>query len=264
MDFFNYTYLNAHGYLNKFRQALRMPNLTLSRLAALLKTMYKQLGWERLFYDDTKKNVVWSKSDLNMILTSPYYLDKMLKIEEMWGEKEYQEELNKSMTDTPTIYNNPETDMDYVSQELLDNDDIGPHKMVGENKKKKRIFITEEQLTIIKQTIDDGNKKITTYAVEPSKVLAVKKFLDDTFVRASMPMIGDDGYPKNLLIVGMKGHDGNVLKNMTDKQLFYLLQDKFSKIYMDKNQRDKFLIQILKDWYKKKISKDGLLTVNRY
>lgn len=100
--------------------------------------------------------------------------------------------------------------------------------------------------------------------VEPQKVLAVKKFLDDNFVRAAVPTIGNDGYSKTLLIVGMKGTDGKVIRNMYAQQLFDLLQDKFQKIYIDKEKRDNFLKRVMKDWYDKKISKDGLLSVNTF
>ena len=51
---------------------------------------------------------------------------------------------------------------------------------------------------------------------------------------------------------------------MTAKQLFFLLQDKFSKIYQDKTQRNAFLKKIMQDWYNRKISKEGLLSSNRY
>ena len=98
--------------------------------------------------------------------------------------------------------------------------------------------------------------------VEPQKVLVVKKFLDDNFVRAAVPTIGNDGYSKTLLIVGMKGTDGQVNRNMYAQQLFDLLQDKFQKIYLDKNKRDNFLKRVMKDWYDKKITQDGLLSVN--
>lgn len=100
--------------------------------------------------------------------------------------------------------------------------------------------------------------------VEPQKVLVVKKFLDDNFVRAAVPTIGNDGYSKTLLIVGMKGTDGNVIRNMYAQQLFDLLQDKFKNIYLDKQKRDIFLKRIMKDWYDKKITKDGLLSVNTF
>ena len=113
---------------------------------------------------------------------------------------------------------------------------------------------------------DDDKKSIneSQNIVEPNKVLLVKKYLDDNFVRASMPIIGADGYPKTMYIVGMKGTDGNVIKNMTAKQLFYLLQDKFKGIYGDKSKRNKFIKQVMIDWYNKKISNEGLLSKNMY
>jgi hypothetical protein len=100
--------------------------------------------------------------------------------------------------------------------------------------------------------------------VEPQKVLVVKKFLDDNFVRAAVPTIGNDGYSKTLLIIGMKGSDGKVIRNMYAQQLFDLLQDKFKNIYLDKQKRDNFLKRVMKDWYDKKITKNGLLSVNTY
>ena len=77
-----------------------------------------------------------------------------------------------------------------------------------------------------------------------------------------LPTIGDDGYPKTLLIVGMKGTDGNIIRNMFSQQLFDLLQDKFQNIYLDKEKRDSFLKTVMIDWYNKKISNDGLLSKN--
>lgn len=132
-------------------------------------------------------------------------------------------------------------------------------------KRKPRIcLVTNEQLIFLNKHILEEEFKMGNYSVEPSKVLAVKKYLDETFVRGSMPIIGEDGYPKTLYIVGMKGTDGKVLKNMTAKQLFFLLQDKFNKIYQEPKQRNKFLKQVMKDWYNRKITKEGLLSVNRY
>lgn len=133
------------------------------------------------------------------------------------------------------------------------------------SKRKPRIcLVTNEQLNFLNKHILEEEFKFGNYSVEPSKVLAVKKYLDETFVRGSMPIIGEDGYPKTLYIVGMKGTDGKVLKNMTAKQLFFLLQDKFNKIYQESKQRDRFLKQVMKDWYNRKITKEGLLSVNRY
>ena len=128
-----------------------------------------------------------------------------------------------------------------------------------ENKmKKKRITITESQYKELKQRLSEQ------HFVEPDKVKIVQKYLDDNFVRGSMPTLGEDGYPKMIGVVGMKFKDGNVAKNMTATQLFYLLQDKFNKIYEDPKQRDAFLKKIVVDWYYEKISKTGLLSRNNY
>ena len=128
-----------------------------------------------------------------------------------------------------------------------------------ENKmKKKRITITESQYNELKQRLSEQ------HFVEPDKVKIVQKYLDDNFVRGSMPALGEDGYPKMIGVVGMKFKDGNVAKNMTATQLFYLLQDKFNKIYEDPKQRDAFLKKIVVDWYYEKISKTGLLSKNSY
>ena len=138
--------------------------------------------------------------------------------------------------------------------------------MAADNKHKKsrNCLFTNEQLNYIYKHILAEDVDFGKYSVEPNKVLAVKKYLDETFVRGSMPIVGEDGYPQTLYIVGMKGSDGKVIKNMTAKQLFFLLQDKFSKIYQDKKQRNAFLKKIMQDWYNRKISKEGLLSSNRY
>ena len=124
----------------------------------------------------------------------------------------------------------------------------------------KRIFLTEEQV----EQINEGLKvKVkANFPVDPQKVKYIAKYLDSSFKRGHMHGIGDDGFPKSMPIVGMIGTDGNILRNMTDKQLFYLLQDRFKNLYDDKDIRDRLLIQILKDWFPRKITKDGLLTVN--
>lgn len=108
------------------------------------------------------------------------------------------------------------------------------------------------------------NENQNIYFIDTNKVNIVKKFLDSTFVRASMPIIDKTGLPVNKPIIGLKDNSGNVVKNLSPKQLFYLIQDKFKNIYSDKNKRDKLLRQIIIDWYNDKISKEGLLSVNNY
>ena len=123
----------------------------------------------------------------------------------------------------------------------------------------KNIFLTEEQVKYINE-----RKSIPKWYVDPQKVLLVKRYLDKGFKRANMTGIGDDGYPKDVKIVTMLSSNGTPLRNMTAMQLFYLLQDRFSKMFPDKKQLNNFLWATMNDWYEKKIKTNGLLSHNKY
>jgi hypothetical protein len=127
-----------------------------------------------------------------------------------------------------------------------------------ESRKGKKIYVSESQMKKIKQYISES------YFVEPKKVKIVEDFLNKTFVRGAIPTIGEDGYAKQVPIVAMNIPGSEEKKNMTATQAFYLLQDKFNKIYSEPKQRDDFLKKVLIDWYYKRISKDGLLSKNNY
>lgn len=124
---------------------------------------------------------------------------------------------------------------------------------------KKNIYLTESQLNYIKDKINEEK-----YFVDPDKVKIVKKFLDDNFVKGGLSQIGEDGYPTTIPIVALKGTDGVPVRNMTDKQLYAMLLDKFKSIYSNKEQVKKFLKQMVKKWYYDNISKEGLLDINEY
>ena len=50
------------------------------------------------------------------------------------------------------------------------------------------------------------------------------------------------------------------LKYMTDKELFYLMQDKFKTMYPDKSVRDNIIKQLIIQWYRKeKMLDQGIL-----
>ena len=100
--------------------------------------------------------------------------------------------------------------------------------------------------------------------VDPQKVLLVKRFLDKTFIRAKISEMNSKGYEELKPIVGLKLQDGSIGKNLYIRQAFDLLQDKFQNIFSDKEKRDKFLKQVLKDWYYHNISNEGLLSKNYY
>ena len=127
---------------------------------------------------------------------------------------------------------------------------------MGESIGRKRIFVTEEQYNKLTELL----KEDTKYYVDPTKVKIVKKFLDIQFKRGSMDSMGSDGYPKRMNIFAMKGNNGDVVKNLSLEQMVDLLEDKFHHIFTERDKRDRFFKQILKDWYNKKITKEGLLS----
>ena len=93
------------------------------------------------------------------------------------------------------------------------------------------------------------------------KVDLIKRYLDNNFVRADVTTIGKDGAPEQTKVVGWLDGNKKIVKTLTDVQLFYFLQDKFKNIFIDKEQRDKFIKQVMKDWYDKKISKYNTLSL---
>ncbi len=129
-----------------------------------------------------------------------------------------------------------------------------------EGKKSKKIFITESQLKTLEQLIVEGDN----YYVDTTKVKIVKKFLDAQFKRGSMDTMGSDGYPKRINIFAMKGNNGDVVKNLSLEQMVDLLEDKFHHIFTEREKRNRFFKQILKDWYNKKITKEGLLSTYKF
>jgi len=93
------------------------------------------------------------------------------------------------------------------------------------------------------------------------KVVLVKNFLDNNFMRATFEQPGDDGVIKKMgvFIQLNDKHLPTDSKLMADG-VFDILQNKFVKILSDKKERDRFLIRLIKDWYENKISKEGCLS----
>ena len=119
----------------------------------------------------------------------------------------------------------------------------------------KKIIITETQeQKLLEYLILEKN-----YPIEPSKVLLVKDYLDKNFKKGNLAEFGANGLPVNIPVVGLL-NNGQVVKNLTAKQLFDVLEDEFRGMFSDKIQRSKFLAQVIKDWYANKISKEGLLS----
>lgn len=119
----------------------------------------------------------------------------------------------------------------------------------------RKIKITEKQEQALLEHFIIENR----FPIEPQKVLIVKNFLDKNFKRGNITEIGDNGLPINKPIVGMQ-NNGEIVKNLTAQQLFDILEDEFRGMFSNKIQRAKFIAQVIKDWYKNKISKEGLLS----
>ena len=93
------------------------------------------------------------------------------------------------------------------------------------------------------------------------KVKSIKDYLDKNFARAAATIFGEDGKPQVKQVVAWLDDYKQIVKTLTEVQLFYIIQDQFKKILSDKEERDKFIIQVLKDWYNNKISKNYSLSV---
>ena len=93
------------------------------------------------------------------------------------------------------------------------------------------------------------------------KVKSIKDYLDKNFARAAATIFGEDGKPQVKQVVAWLDDYKQVVKTLTEVQLFYIIQDQFKKILPDKKERDKFIIQVLKDWYNNKITKNYSLSV---
>ncbi len=99
-------------------------------------------------------------------------------------------------------------------------------------------------------------------SIDGEKVLLVKRFLDKNFKRGMFPTVGGNGFPTTSYVLSMVASDGSVLQTMDFEDALDLLIDRFKNIYMDKDHRDRFLKQVLKDWFNEKIGIFGNLSVN--
>ena len=89
-----------------------------------------------------------------------------------------------------------------------------------------------------------------------------KKFLDKNFKRGQLSKVGDDGLPQLMDIVAMIDGNGDVLKNLYKEQLTELLIDHFSNMFLNHDERGRFMKQVVEDWYGNKIGPFGTLSKN--
>jgi len=120
----------------------------------------------------------------------------------------------------------------------------------------KTIIIKESQENKIKESAVNE-----IYGGLGDKVKAVKDYLDNHFSRANATVMGKDGRPEIKQVVAWLDDYKQIIKTLTDVQLFYVIQDQFKNILSDKEERDKFIKQVIKDWYNHKISKNNSLSV---
>lgn len=131
----------------------------------------------------------------------------------------------------------------------------------------KRVIITEDQLHALSNIIPQNNdeklpEKAGPYIVNPENVLIVKKYLDTNFKKGQIENVGPDGFPAKVRIAGMMTSNGDILMNIGETQLEDLLTEKFKNMFIDKIERQKFLHQVLQDWFNDKIGMFGNLSVN--
>ena len=131
----------------------------------------------------------------------------------------------------------------------------------------KKLIITEEQVHALSNVISQNNQdklpeKAGPYVVNPENVLLVKKYLDSNFKKGQLDQIGPDGFPAKVRIAGMMTSNGDILQNLGEMQLEDLLIEKFKNMFIDKVERQKFLHQVLDDWFNDKIGMFGNLSVN--
>lgn len=131
----------------------------------------------------------------------------------------------------------------------------------------KKLIITEEQVHALSNVIRQNNQdklpeKAGPYVVNPENVLLVKKYLDSNFKKGQLDKIGPDGFPAKVRIAGMMASNGDILQNLGEMQLEDLLIEKFKNMFIDKVERQKFLHQVLDDWFNDKIGMFGNLSVN--
>lgn len=131
----------------------------------------------------------------------------------------------------------------------------------------KKLIITEEQAYALSNVIGQNNQselpeKSGPYIVNPENVLLVKKYLDSTFKKGQIENLGPDGFPAKVRIAGMMTSNGDIIQNLGEMQLEDLLIEKFKNMFSNKDERQKFLHQVLEDWFNDKIGMFGNLSVN--
>ena len=133
----------------------------------------------------------------------------------------------------------------------------------------RKFIISEEQERKLINRINEEtyqmpvDKKMNTpYCINPEKVLIVKKFLDKTFKAHDFEKIGSNGMPIKIKVISINASNGEPLKYMYKDQLHDLLIDRFQNMFLDKNERNLFMKQVIEDWINGNIGIFGNLSKN--
>ena len=123
-------------------------------------------------------------------------------------------------------------------------------------KKNKEIIVNEGAL-------DSAVKILLSESFVPAytQTLRVKEYLDNNFVRVTLDDVDENGYPKKTPAVQLMSN-GQPLKSMLMPELLLHLADKFQSMIKNETDLKKFLEQVIRDWFMKRIGKNGLLSVN--
>lgn len=130
---------------------------------------------------------------------------------------------------------------------------------------KKVIIINKEQLSEIKnndvESVSFENMLSEAFAPNAQQVVIIKKYLDSNFRRTFIDDIDEFAKPVKRpaitrLIMGQK------VETIEGSELVDILAEKFPNMIGNKEDAKKFMKQIVKDWFDKKISDNGILSVN--
>lgn len=122
--------------------------------------------------------------------------------------------------------------------------------------KKHEIKIKEDTEQVIVESVLNE-----VFFPSAEKVRLVKDFIDKNFVRVEVDDIDGNGYPKKDKMVSLIGN-GQALKTMSLHEMLLMLDDKFHTMISNQEDRMKFLKQVITDWYNRKLSDNGMLSVN--
>lgn len=130
---------------------------------------------------------------------------------------------------------------------------------------KKVVMINKEQLSEIKDydmgAVSFENMLSEAFAPNAQQVVIIKKYLDSNFRRTFIDDIDEFAKPIKRpaitrLIMGQE------VETIEGSELVDILAEKFPNMIGNKEDAKKFMTQIVKDWFDKKISDNGILSVN--